>query len=52
LTERSLREFVVNHASASHDVILLRQQFRVIHELFRQHLIPESQRIEIRSELD
>jgi hypothetical protein len=52
LTERSLREFVVNHASAGHDVILLRQQFRAIHELFRQHLIPESQGIELRSELD
>jgi hypothetical protein len=52
LTERSLREFVVNHASARHDVILLRQQFRAIHELFRQHLIPESQRVELSSGLD
>jgi hypothetical protein len=43
LTERSLREFVVNHASARHDLILLRRQFRAIHELFRQHLILESE---------
>jgi hypothetical protein len=43
LTERSLREFVVNHASGRHDLILLRRQFRAIHELFRQHLILESE---------
>jgi hypothetical protein len=52
LTERSLREFVLNHASARLDVILLRQQFRAIHELFREHRILESQMLGLKSKAD
>ena len=43
LTERSLREFLINHSITQGDVTRLREQFRLIHELFRQYRIPETQ---------
>jgi hypothetical protein len=52
LTERSLREFIVHHSTARFDLTLLREQFRAIHELFREHLILESRRVGLKSRLD
>lgn len=52
MTERSLREFVANHALAGPDLILLREQFRAIHELFREHRILESQMLGLKSKSD
>jgi hypothetical protein len=37
LTERSLRYFLREHTVPRCDVPVLREQFRAIHELFRQH---------------
>ena len=43
LTERSLRQFLIHHRVAPRDVMILREQFRRIHELFRRHRIPAAQ---------
>jgi len=37
LTERSLRYFLREHTVPRYDIPVLREQFREIHELFRQH---------------
>jgi len=42
LTERSLRQFLINHTIAAYDEAILREQFREIHKLFRQHRISGS----------
>ncbi len=42
LTERSLRHFLRKHTVPGSAMPILREQFREIHELFRQHRIHES----------
>jgi hypothetical protein len=42
LTERSLRYFLRKHTVPRYDVPILREQFCGIHELFRQHRLPEN----------
>jgi hypothetical protein len=41
VTERSLRYFLRKHTVPRYDFPILREQFREIHELFRQHRLSE-----------